>query len=160
MADIRKRIELWFESFARTIYRNRYKTLLISFLSIAAIVSQIPKLTIDISTEGFMHKSDPARVDYDTFRDQFGRDELIVIAIRSPEVFEAKFLKKLKKLHEDLFENVPYIEDITSLINARNTRGKKDELIVEDLMENWPETTEEIAIIKERAIDNRYTKTF
>ena len=148
MADIRKRIELWFESFARTIYRNRYKTLLISFLSIAAIVSQIPKLTIDISTEGFMHKSDPARVDYDTFRDQFGRDELIVVAIQSPEVFEKNFLHSLKELHDDLAENIPYIEDITSLINARNTRGEEDELIVEDLLENWPETTEEIAIIK------------
>ncbi len=154
MADIRKRIELWFESFARTIYRNRYKTLLISFLSIAAIVSQLPKLTIDISTEGFMHKSDPARVDYDTFRDQFGRDELIVVAIQSPEVFEKNFLHSLKQLHDDLAENTPYIEDITSLINARNTRGEEDELIVEDLLENWPETTEEIAIIKQRTIDN------
>ncbi len=61
---------------------------------IAVIVSQIPKLTIDVSTEGFMHKSDSARVDYDTFRDQFGRDELIVIAISSKEVFEAEVLKK------------------------------------------------------------------
>ncbi|MBW2594008.1 MAG: RND transporter, partial [Deltaproteobacteria bacterium] len=130
MTTIRNNIEKWFESLARTIYRNRVKTLFIMFVIIAAIVSQIPKLTIDISTEGFMHKSDPARVDYDNFRDQFGRDELIVIAIRSQEVFEAKFLKKLEKLHEDLFENVPYIEDITSLINARNTRGEKDELIV------------------------------
>ncbi len=154
MADIRKRIELWFESFARTIYRNRYKTLLISFLSISAIFSQIPKLTIDISTEGFLHKSDPILIDYDAFRDQFGRDELIVVAIQSPEVFEKNFLHRLKKLHDDLAENVPYIEDITSLINARNTRGEEDELIVEDLLENWPETTEEIAEIKQRVFDN------
>lgn len=82
MVDIRKRIELWFESFARTIYRNPYKTLLISFLSIAAFVSQLPKLTIDISTEGFLHKTDPILIDYDNFRDQFGRDELILVAIQ------------------------------------------------------------------------------
>ena len=154
MTTIRINIENWFESLARIIYHNRLKTLFIMLVIIAAIVSQLPKLTIDVSTEGFMHKSDPARVDYDTFRDQFGRDELIVIAIRSQEVFEAKFLKKLKKLHEDLFENVPYIEDITSIINARNTRGKKDELIVEDLMEDWPETTEEIELKKQRTLDN------
>ncbi len=154
MADIRKRIELWFESFARTIYRNPYKTLLISFLSIAAIVSQIPKLTIDISTEGFLHKTDPSLIDYDAFRDQLGRDELILVAIQSPEVFEKNFLHRLKELHDDLAENVPYIEDITSLINARNTRGEEDELIVEDLLEKWPETTEKIAEIKQRVFDN------
>lgn len=154
MTTVRLIIEKWFESLARNIYHNRFKTLCIMFVIIAAMVSQIPKLTIDVSTEGFMHKSDPARVNYDTFRDQFGRDELIVIAIRTKEVFQGEFLKKLKKLHEDLFENVPYIEDITSLINARNTRGKKDELIVEDLMEEWPETAKEIKLIKQRTLDN------
>ena len=154
MADIRKQIELWFESFARIIYRNPYKTLIISFLSIAAVVSQIPKLTIDISTEGFLHKKDPILIDYDAFRDQFGRDELILVAIQTPEVFEAGFLNQLKKLHDDLAENVPYIEDITSLINARNTRGEADKLIVEDLLEKWPETTEDIKEIKKRVFDN------
>jgi uncharacterized protein len=154
MTTIRINIEKWFGSLARVIYHNRFKTLFIMIVIIAAIVSQLPKLTIDISTEGFMHKSDPARVDYDTFRDQFGRDEMIVVAIRSQEVFEGNFLKKLKKLHEDLFENVPYLEDITSLINARNTRGKKDELIVEDLMEDWPDTAEEIELIKQRTLGN------
>jgi len=154
VADIRKQIELWFESFARTIYRNPYKTLIISFFFITAIVSQISKLTIDISTEGFLHKKDPILIDYDAFRDQFGRDELILVAIQTPEVFEIGFLNRLKTLHDDLAENVPYIEDITSLINARNTRGEADELIVEDLLEIWPETTEDIAEIKERVFDN------
>ncbi len=154
MSTIRIKIEKWFGSLARIIYHNPLKTLFMMLVIIAAIVSQLPKLTIDISTEGFIHKSDPARVDYDAFRDQFGRDELIILAIRSPEVFEATFLKKLKDLHEDLFENVPYIEDITSLINARNTRGKKDELIVEDLLEHWPKTPEDIAVIKQRTLGN------
>jgi hypothetical protein len=154
MSDIRKQIELWFESFARIIYRNPKKTLLISFLFIAAIVSQIPKLTLDISTEGFLHKKDPILIDYDAFRDQFGRDELILVAIQTPEVFEKGFLNRLKTLNDDLAENVPYIEDITSLINARNTRGEADELIVEDLLEKWPETPADIAEIKERVFDN------
>jgi len=35
---------------------------------------------------------------------------------------------------------------------------KKDELIVEDLMENWPETTEEIELIKQRTLDNTLYK--
>ena len=154
MTTVRIRIEKWFASLAQNIYHHPLKTLFMMLVIIAVIVSQIPKLTIDVSTEGFMHKSDPARIDYDTFRDQFGRDELIVIAIHSKEVFQGKFLENLKKLHEDLLENVPYIEDITSLINARNTRGKKDELIVEDLMENWPKTPEDIAVIKQRTLDN------
>jgi len=154
MANIRNRIEKWFENFARVIYYNRIKTILIMFGVIAVIVSQIPKITIDISTEGFLHKTDPTLIEYNDFRDQFGRDELIIIAIHSPEIFTQNFLSKLKTLHNELVENVPYIEDITSLVNARNTHGDRDELIVQELLENWPETQEEIAVIRQQALEN------
>lgn len=154
MTTIRNNIEKWFASLARAIYHNRFKTLIIMAVLIGAIVLQLPKLTVDISTEGFLHKTDPILLDYNTFRDQFGRDELIIVAIRSPEIFEGVFLEKLKRLHEELEDGVPYVEDITSLINARDTRGEKDELIVEDLLEHWPETAEELALVKQRALDN------
>ncbi|MGD9189427.1 MAG: efflux RND transporter permease subunit [Desulfobacteraceae bacterium] len=154
MANIRNRIEKWFEKAAELIYKNRIKTLAVMATLIIALLSQIPKLTIDISTEGFLHKDDKTLVEYDAFRDQFGRDELILIAIQAPDIFDLNFLKNLKALHEDLETNVPYIEDVTSLINARNTRGKEDELIVEDLLENWPQTTDEANVVKNRAHDN------
>ncbi|MCP4349817.1 MAG: hypothetical protein GY795_30415 [Desulfobacterales bacterium] len=154
MADFRRKVEIWFESVAGILYRNPLKTLFIMLVFIAALLSQVPKITTDISTEGFLHKSDPALLDYNGFRDQFGRDELIIIAVSPPDVFDRKFLKKLKALHDELEENVPFTDDITSLINARNTRGQADELIVEDLLENWPETPEEIAVIKKRVFDN------
>ena len=107
-------------------------------LLMGTIISQIPKITIDTSTEGFLHENDPTLLSYNAFRDQFGRDEVIIIALKSPNIFSQAFLKKLKVLHEDLEQNVPFIDDITSLVNARNTRGETNELIVEDLLEDWP----------------------
>lgn len=154
MANLRNRIEEWFESSARVLYRNKFKAVIMMLLIIASIVSQISKLTVDVSTEGFMHENDPARISYNAFREQFGRDELILVAIDSQNVFDRDFLGKLKALHNELRENVPFVEDITSLVNARNTRGEGDELIVEDLLEDWPETDEEIALLKERVFDN------
>ena len=154
MKDIRKRIEIWFGSVARTLYHHRLKTLLIMVVWIVALVSQLPKITIDTSTEGFLHEDDQTLIDYNAFRDQFGRDEMIIIAIKPPDVFDPVFLEKLRSLHEELEENVPYMDDITSLINARNTRGEEDELIVEDLLEEWPETPEAVAHVKQRALEN------
>ena len=43
----------------------------------AVFVSQIPKIQLDTSTEGFLHDDDPALQAYNVFRDQFGRDEVI-----------------------------------------------------------------------------------
>jgi predicted RND superfamily exporter protein len=120
----------------------------------AVFVSQIPGIQLDTSTEGFLHKDDPALLDYNSFRDQFGRDEVIIIAIKPPDIFTQTFLKKLGALHEALEENVPYIEDITSMINARNTRGEADELIVEDLLKHRPQNDAEMAILKDRVMAN------
>jgi hypothetical protein len=154
MTSIRNKIEKWFESLAQAIFHNRFKTILTMLVIIGAILSQLPTLTMDISTEGFMHPADPTLADYNAFRDQFGRDELIIVAITCPDVFDGRFLEKLKKLHEDLQDNVPYLEDITSLVNARNTRGETDRLIVEDLLENWPRTPEAMSAIKRRTMEN------
>ncbi|MDH3885933.1 MAG: efflux RND transporter permease subunit, partial [Desulfobacterales bacterium] len=139
---------------AHVIYRNRIKTIVIMLVLTAAMVSQIPKITIDTSTEGFLHTDDPALVAYNNFRDQFGRDEVIIIAIKSADIFSPKFLETIQKLHEELEENVPYIDDITSLVNARNTRGEADELIVEDLLEHWPQNQGEMTALKKRVLTN------
>ncbi len=158
MSKIRKIIEAWFEAFARLIYRNRIKTLLVMILFTVLTTSQVPRIVMDMSAEGMLHEDDPAYIAYQSFREQFGRDEAIIIALKPENVFDKKFLLSLKNLHEKIEENVPYIDEITSLINARDTRGDGDELIVEDLFENWPETEEEILAIKERALSNHMYK--
>ena len=154
MSTIRTRLEKWFENLAHAIYRHRILTLIIMLVLSGLLIVQLPKITIDTSTEGFLHEEDPALLSYNAFRDQFGRDEVIIIAIKPDEVFDHRFLKELKKMHEELEDNVPFLEDITSLINARNTRGEAHELIVEDLLENWPGDQTQLDILKSRALSN------
>ncbi len=150
----RQRIEKGFAAFGSLIFHHRWKTLLLIILMVAGLASQLPKLVLDTSTEGFLHPEDPALIAYNKFREQFGRDELILLTIQSKDVFNQQFLQKLKQLHQDLADNTPYLDDITSLINARNTRGSKGELLVEDLLENWPQNDKELAAIKQRAMAN------
>ncbi len=128
--------------------------LLLSF----AIMSNLPKITIDTSTEGFLHPQDPALLKYEAFKEQFGQDEKIMVVVKTKDIFEENFLLKLKQLHYELQNNVPHLEDITSLLNARNTRGEKDKLIVEDLFENWPKNAQELAAIKKLAVNSEMYK--
>ena len=154
MPSVRDKIENAFAAMARYLFENRIKALLVLLILSAGLFVHLPDITIDTSTEGFLHEKDPALIAYNTFRDQFGRDEMVIVAIAAPDIFSPPFLSKLKKLHTALADQVPYLDDITSLINARNTRGEKDTLIVEDLLENWPETEKELARVKQRAMDN------
>ncbi|MDQ7014994.1 MAG: efflux RND transporter permease subunit [Gammaproteobacteria bacterium] len=160
-STFRQRIEHGFESLGHLIALHRWKTLFALLLLTASLLSQLPRLTMDTSTEGFLHPEDPVLLDYNAFRDQFGRDEMIFIAIQSKgDLFQQPFLKKLKQLHDELKESVPHLDDITSLINARNTRGEANSLIVEDLLENWPQNAAQLNAIKQRAMQSQTYKNF
>lgn len=151
---IKQKIEKGFEAFGHLLYQHHFKAILLVLLLVAALTSQLPKLTIDTSTEGFLHQDDPTLSAYNAFRDQFGRDDMVIIAIQPPEVFTQEFLIKLKVFHEELEQGVPHIDDITSLINVRNTRGEEDELIVEDLLERWPGDAAAMQVLKKRILSH------
>jgi len=150
----RNRIEKWFEKFSLTIFRFRWATILIVLVFVGGLASWVPKITFDTSNESFLHEKSKTLQDYNAFRDQFGRDDLIIIAIGPTDVFNLRFLEKLKIFHENLRDDVPHVEEITSLINARNTRGENDALIVGDLLENWPENQHQLETLKKRVMGN------
>jgi predicted RND superfamily exporter protein len=152
---VKQRIASGFERFGRTIYRNRLKTLAVLLVIIGALVSQLPKVAFDTSTESFFRHDDPALVDYEAFQQQFGRDELVVIAIDPPAVFERAFLEKLRTFHEALESEVPHLKEVTSLLNVRDTRGEGDELIVEDLLRELPATPQAMAALERRVLASR-----
>ena len=152
--SLRVEIENWFAAFTRHVYRRKWLALFLMALFIGAFASQAPKIKFDASTEGFLREDDPTLLAYNQFRDQFGRDEMVIIALTPPQVFDLGFLEKLKALHEDLEANVPHVDEVTSLINARNTRGEGDELIVEDLIKSMPQTPEDMDRLRERVLAN------
>lgn len=152
--NITNQIKTFFESLALFIYRRPWLIIGVMFAISLGLISQANKLKLDTSTEGFFHEDDPVLVKYNNFLDQFGRDSMIIVAMKPPEIFNFGFLKKLKDIHQEIENSVPHVEEVTSLINARSTLGKEDELIVEDLMENWPKNQSELADVKQRALAN------
>ncbi|UCE34380.1 MAG: hypothetical protein JSV40_00145 [Deltaproteobacteria bacterium] len=98
MSKLRDRSGVWLESLGHFVCRHRFEAALAVLALTAGLASQLPKLKIDISNEGFFFRSDPALLTYNAFRDQFGRDELIIAAINSADIFDEKFLLKLNKV--------------------------------------------------------------
>jgi predicted RND superfamily exporter protein len=154
MTNKKKRIETLFASITKTIIRFRYPVILVVLLLSVALASQIRYLTIDTSNEGLLHPDDEILLKYNDFRDQFGRDDLLVFAIQSKDVFSPAFLKKLQKFHDVLEEKVPHVTEINSLINARNTRGVGDTLLVDDLLAKFPESAQEFESLRRLVLSN------
>jgi len=156
MSNLRDTIEKRFEWLGAWLYDNPIKVLLASCLLVGFFAYHIPSISIDTSSEALLKKEDPSLLEYNRFRDQFGRAELIVIAVQSPEIFSNTFLSRLQSFHQDLEEEIPYLREVTSLINAQSTRGEKDSLIVKDLLEDWPRHQADPAQLKKEVLSNPF----
>jgi predicted RND superfamily exporter protein len=143
-----------FERWGRFVARHAKALIGIMGLLALGLGSQLPTLRVDGSSDAFLAETDPVRQTYDAFRAQFGRDGMIAIAIDPPEVFDLGFLEKLAAFHRDIEDEVPHVSDVTSLVNARHTHGRGDELIVQDLLEQWPRNQQQLAELRERVFSN------
>ena len=155
----RTRVEKKFENFTRLVINNHFTALFLALLMVVLLASNLPKITFDTSTEGFLYKDDPQILMYNEFRNQFGRDEKIIVAIKTKDVFDKAFLEKLFQLHKEIESEVPYIKAVDSLKNARKTTGNKSELIVEDLfVDGIPDDAKKLQTIKKFAESNAIYK--
>ena len=153
--NIRETIEAKFESLSDFIFENRKKVFYTLITLTVLFATNLQHMKMDTTTEGFLHKEDTQRVAYDKFRDQFGRDEKILIAVEAKNIWSVDFLKKFKELHEELESDLPHVDDVTSIINARNTIGTEDTLSVQDLFEDVETLTKEsIGEKKQLALNN------
>ncbi len=150
----RGRIEAAFARFGWGVIRWRWLVILSCTTLSFGLISGLQYFRIDNSDEAFLAKDDPERLRYEAFQRQYDTDDLIMVIVRPLEVFDFAFLERLRAFHNEIEAKLPYLDDVTSLLNARNTYGRDDELVVEDLFENWPRTDAELAAIRERIFSN------
>lgn len=152
------KLEEKMKSFGSFIFDNPLKVIVAVLILLAFPLAHVPQIKMDTSTEGFMHPQDPVLITYNKFREQFGRDERVAIAIKSDNIFTIDFLKKLRDIHKEIENKVPFIDEVTSLYNVRNTRGDGDKLITDDLLEPFPTTQKQVDDIKKRALASHFYK--
>ncbi len=160
MRQIRDRAEQAFANLGGVVYHHRYLTVALTFALVLLLLVKLPTLTIDTSNDAFYHPDDPIRIQYNEFQQQFGKDDRIVVAIESQEIFATGVLQQIKDLQQDINRDVPHLKESTSLLNARYTTGIDDELIVEDFIEVIPETSAELSALKQKASSNAYYRDY
>ncbi len=150
--DYKRKVEKYLGAFGIKIIRFRYILLFLIVLAVGFLSIYIPKINIATSLESSFKGHNQAIQDYQKFRDLFGRDDKIVLLIKSEDIFSVHFLDRLKKFHEDLENTLPLLSEVNSLINAPYIEGKNGTLLVRDFFENMPQTQEQSKILKEKAL--------
>jgi len=151
--DFKQKVEKWLGSFGIQVIRFRYVLLFLIVLAVGFLSTYIPRINIATSLESSFKGHNQAIQEYQKFRDMFGRDDKIVLLVKSEDIFSVHFLDRLKKFHDDLENTLPLLSEVNSLINARYIEGKDGTLQVNDFFENLPQTKEQADILKEKALD-------
>ena len=154
LIELRNRVEDGFRVWGRIVYERRWIVLVLSLALTGICGSLVPGLRFDNSSESYLRDDDPTKILYTEFRRQFGNDHHILIAVTPPEIFALSFLTRLRDFHEALETGLPHVEEITSLLNARDTRGDEDGLLVGELLESWPENEGDLRALRRRVLAN------
>lgn len=153
-AKFRSVTESAFARWGEICHDHPLRILAVVLAALAGLSIALPSLQTDMSNEGYLREDDPARLNLKWFQTAFGRDDRIVVVLRSDaDVIKPGVLNTVRQLHQAL-EELPQVNKVESLINARLTLGRDDELIVRDLMEDWPESADDYAALG-TLIENR-----
>jgi uncharacterized protein len=115
------------------------------------------KVRFDGSLEGFFAESDPVYNAYKEYLDDFLSDEVTYILYQVPDKehgpFDIDAMKTIGQLTEDLELEVPFVREATSLTNVEFIFAEgEDELVVDELMINFPDSQQELLAIKEKVM--------
>ena len=147
-------VDTGFRSLGRGICAHPWRVIAGSLAFTGLFCAFLPSMQADFSSDSYLLPGDQARQRFDAFRDRFGLDDRTVVALEPKEVFDLEFLATLRELHRRIEDEMPRVEEVLSLVNARDTRGEGDELIVEDLLEDWPENEADLAALREKVLAN------
>ena len=156
MKNLKETIEVFFERRTHDLYRHPWIALFLVTAITGILLIQTRHLAFDTSSEGLLHKKDPYRLEYDHFREMFGQDRNIILAVSSPKIFTKGFLKKLKALHLEIESSVPYLKKVDSLVTARNVSGKNGTLHVGELLASWPDEPVDMNVLRRRVMNNPF----
>lgn len=150
----RDRLEDRLGDCAAFVLRHRVVVIGASLLATAVLALGVWALEIETSFEGYLPETNARQQEYREFRALFGAGERIVILLEPSDVFDPAFLVELRRLHELLEERLPFVDRVTSLVNARELTGAEDVLEARGLLDDWPSKPADLARVRATALAN------
>lgn len=128
-------------------------TLILILLITIAFAAGIPRLQIDNSVDSMLPANHPARLLYDKVDKTFGGTDIIVVALKSSDVFSVATLNQVIAL-TDKFEAVPGVDKVVSLSTVKRMQGHGGDLIVRDLMPTVPKDAQKCVELRNYVMGN------
>ncbi len=117
--------------------------------------SLLPKLTFDASIEAMIPDDDPVLMELRNISEDFGSQELFLIAIQTENVFNPETLEKIQDLTLEL-EALPGVKEVQNPLNAQMVESSFFGIEIKPLTTTLPQSGQEIEDFRNRILDSPY----
>ena len=141
-----KKINDWFEKFGRFEVKHRWAFLICLIIVTVLGTLGLSRLKLDNGEEDWFDDWETTKQNQDHFEDIFGSTDSLLAHIKAKDVFDPEVLAMIDELGDELLQNVPYAESITSLMELSIPVGTEDGFEISSPFEDGvPQDPEELA---------------
>jgi len=141
----------WGKLGERLFLRRWYVWLALLLVLLIPAFLGLGRLEMDSSNDSFMPQDDPVTLKNEEFKEIFGSKEFFYLLIETDDLYSSKNLQRLRALEEDLWENLPFVDDITSIYSAESMEADEGFLRVESLEDQGiPGDSSGLAALRDR----------
>lgn len=144
------KINGFFESFGK--FQLKHRTAFLVALLIFTVIGclGLPRLKLSNGEEDWFDNWDQVKMNQDHFEDIFGSTDTLLAFIRADNVFNPEVLDAIDRLGDEILQNVPYVESVTSLMSLSVPIGTEDGFEVFNPFEDGiPEDPKELQAIRD-----------
>ncbi|MBN2602065.1 MAG: RND family transporter [Candidatus Marinimicrobia bacterium] len=113
----------------------------------------IPKITIDSDIISMLPEDQEIIVSINEMEEIFGGSELVIMSLKSDDIFSEATLRKIRALSEEI-EGLPIVDRVLSITNMFKISGIEGGFEVRDLIEKIPENEAERAVLRQVVMDD------
>jgi predicted RND superfamily exporter protein len=113
----------------------------------------LPSLRINDNFDELALRNDADFLFFERFLEQFGYDEILVVAFETEDVLSRESLEFIERL-ESVLAEVPHVAKTMSLASAQDVRSDGDTIEIVKLIEKFPETRQERDALEQRIRTN------
>ena len=151
-----EKLNRFFEKIGAWSYDHRW---IMSGICVAGLILCLyfaRDVRFDNSFDAFFDRNDPVYKSFLEFRDNFGSDEIAYILYEAPEnedgVWDIEVMRSVEKISDEIEERAPFVKRVLSLSNSEFIEGRPGELIIHDILEDFPEGREGMLEIRDKVL--------
>ncbi|MFO7558679.1 MAG: MMPL family transporter [Desulfobacterales bacterium] len=155
-SNLIEKLNRTFEKFGAWSYDHRWIVLGISLAVFLICIYFAKDVRFDNSFESFFDRDDPVYTRFLEFRENFGSDEIAYILYEAPGkengVWDLGVMHDIDEISKKIQKKVPFVKRVLSLSNAEFIEGRPGELIIHDILKDFPENQEEMLKIRNKVL--------